>query len=441
MRSSPQRFWTLVALLLLAYAFLFDNANSWPGASGWAWTRLTEIPRQARVVEIAVLAALVVAALSQGISALTRRLLMLILLFFGWTLASYWRDAEVPLLDGIRLIYMWVLPVMIFILARELPWPNQTWSRVVTLIGGWVVLSAVVSWGQFAVLRYAVGDDITGLNKDAHANGTLLMCSAIYALSVALFRKRNAGWFAAFGLLVTMVLSSVLKVMFIGIGAIALLVWLYLRSTPTLRRAWATAVWWSIGGVAAVAVLLVAFLQFDEISSARLGELGDKLTNNPTNFGPIAAHRVAFDRINDELVTLTLGVGPFHFANPISVGQVTGSLSSLASGDVLAIEDEKGEQARVTLTSSLLAEFGVPAFLIVVGMYVSIARAVLRVATGAPPDLRWRAAAVSASGFILLMVPIASLFGSLDVISVSWPVFLLCGMVVRESAHSNEGVA
>jgi hypothetical protein len=100
------------------------------------------------------------------------------------------------------------------------------------------------------------------------------------------------------------------------------------------------------------------------------------------------------------------------------------------------VEDEKGESTRITLTSSLLGEFGLPAFLIVAVMYLSIGRAVWRTAFHNRLDIRARTAGLLASAALLGLIPLASLFGSLDLMSVSWPVMLLSGMICREAADS-----
>ncbi len=89
------------------------------------------------------------------------------------------------------------------------------------------------------------------------------------------------------------------------------------------------------------------------------------------------------------------------------------------------------------MTSSLLGEFGLPAFLVVVLIYVSIGHALWRTVANRRLDIRARAVGLVASGSILAMIPLASLFGSLDVISVSWPFMLLAGLICREHALSD----
>jgi len=432
-----------VGVGLPLYAFLYDNANSWPLAMGYWWTRLLPMPRQLRMVEIAAVVLLLGWALTHGVSRVTRNLLAGALVFVGFALMSYLHSEEVALLDAVRLVYMWVLPVVIFIIGRELPWGPTAWKWIAVTVVTWVALSALASWVQLAVLGYPVGDDITGLNKDAHANGTLMMFTAIHCLSFALFRHRRGAMAVAFTFLVTMTLSSVLKVMFLGGFAMALLLSLYARSLPPRTTRGLPLVWkWAAAAGVAVILAGMAFTQIDVISSNRLGDFQDKLLNNPQSLGPLQAHQVAISKISGELSTLALGLGPFHFANPISVGQVLsdGNLSRKAATDVLAIADEKGEQTRITLTSSLLAEFGIPAFLAIVVMFSTLGGALWRCGLAHHADLKWRGAAMLSCGAILAAIPWTSLFGSIDVLSVSWPTMLLAGVLCREAAQRGEAV-
>lgn len=436
--QTPERSgWLWVGIALLAYAFLYDNSTSLPTTMGYGWTRLLDVPRQVRLAEIVLIAGLLGIALSHSVSRLTRHLLTGIFVFLGLGLASYLRSADVAMLDGVRLVYLWVLPIFVFIIGREAPWAPRAWPRIARLVFAWVVVSAVVSWVQFAALGYPVGDDITGLNKDAHANGTLMMFTALQCLAMGLFHERGRLLLVALALLVTMVLSSVLKVMFLGVVAAGVLTWIYAKAGP--RRVSSVLPRGLTLGVAVLLVCVsvaVAFSQIDLLSSARLGDLGYKLVNEPRSLGPLQAHEVAMRRVSEDLPTLTLGLGLYRYANPISVGQVLaeGRLGQLANTDLLAINDEKGEQARVTLSSSLLAEFGVVACLVIGIMYLAIGRAVWQCTADTRLDIRSRGAGLFASGILLGMIPLTSLFGSLEVMSVSWPVMLLSGVLCREAA-------
>jgi hypothetical protein len=442
MAAKSRRAWTIAAVALPLYSFLYDNATSMPLAMGHAWTRLTPLSRQVRLLEIAVVCILLVAALLHRVSRVTRNLLTAALLFIALGLMSFLHSASVSLLDGSRLIYLWVLPAFIFIIGRDAPWPQGAWRITATAILGWVLLSMTVSWVQCFVLGYPVGDDITGLNKDAHANGTLLMLTALQLLAFALYYERRLPLVLALMMLLTMVLSSVLKTMFLGVAAVGLLVFLYLRWGPRpLAGIAPRAVKWGMGLSFTVVVIGVAFTQVDVLSSDRMGDLGEKVRKDPQSLGPFRAHQAALGKIARDLPTLALGLGPFRFANPISVGQNLeegGSrLANAASGELLAIADEKGEETRITLTSSLLGEFGIPAFLAAIVMYVTIIRTVWRTTYHRQLDIRTRGAGLIACWTIVGLTPIASLFGSFDVISVSWPLLLLSGMLCSEAANSS----
>ena len=436
------RGWLAAAIGLPAYAFLYDNATSFPGAAGHAWTRLTPLTREVRLVEIAVIGALVAFALANGISRTTRLLLVGSLAFVGVGLSSYLRTANVPLLDGVRLIYMYLLPLWLFIIGREAPWGGEPWRRIAMTVLVWATASAAVSWMQLVWFGYPVGDDITGLNKDAHANGTLMMFVAIHFCAFALFLKdRRRALIPALAFLVTMVLSSVLKVMFFGIAALAILFWLYTRADPQRRQALTRrGLEWALVAGLTVAVVGVVFSRLDVLSSERLAPLIAKLREDPSSLGPLKAHEAAFSKIWVDLPTLLAGRGPFRFANPISVGQVldAGRLGRQASGEVLAIQDEKGEDTRITLTSSLLAEFGAPALLTLVLMYGAVGRELFRSCGDQRVAVRVRAAGILGCAAILALVATSSLFGSIDVMSVSWPVMLLAGVVCRAASTPPE---
>jgi hypothetical protein len=436
-----RRIWLAAAIGLPLYAFLYDNATSLPAAMGYGWTRLTPLTRQVRLVETVVVCGLLVVALAHGISRPTRTLLIGSLVFFGLGMASFLHSSGVPVVDGARLLYMYLLPLFVFIIGLEAPWDIEAWTPAAITVLVWVVLSAAVSWFQFAWLGYPVGDDITGLNKDAHANGTLMMLVAIQLGALGLFLGQRKAIIAALGLLVTMVLCSVIKVMFFGVAALALLLWLYVRAQPRPRVAITRrGLQWGLVAAVTVTVVAIVFARVDAQNAERLTGLAEKLREDPAGLGPLQAHESAALKVARDLPTLILGLGPFRFANPISVGQVLDDtpLGKLASTEVLAVEDEHGEQTRITLSSSLLGELGWPAFLIVAVMYLAVWRAVWRACQSAQMEIRARAAACLACGTILALTAVCSLFGSLELLSVSWPVMLLSGIVCRMDARSLE---
>jgi len=438
---SAHRGWLLAAVGLPVYAFLYDNATSFPSAAGYGWTRLIPLTRQVRLVEIVVVCGLLVLALTHGISRTTRTLLIGSLLFLGLGLASYLHSSDVPLVDGARLLYMYLLPLFVFIIGREAPWGLEAWTRTATTVLVWVVVSAAVSWVQYLWLGYPVGDDITGLNKDAHANGTLMMLVAIQLGSFALLLEKRKALIAALGFLLTMVLSSVIKVMFFGIAALAVLLWIYVRAQPRRRVVFTLRGFeWGLVAALTVMVVVVAFSRVDVLSAGRMGDLVEKLREDPASLGPMQAHGAALSKVARDLPTLIVGAGPFRFANPISVGQVLDDtrLGKRASSEVLAVDDEHGEQTRITLTSSLLVELGWPAFLIVILMYLAVWRAVWRACQSGRMEIRARAAGCLACGAIVALTALTSLFGSIELPSVSWPVMLLSGIVCRMDVRSVE---
>lgn len=426
-----------------SYAFVYDNATSFPYAAGYGWTRLISMPREVRFVEIVVVCGLLGLALGNGISRTTRTLLIGSVLFLGFGVASYLHGSDVPASEGARILYMYLLPLFVFIIGREAPWGVEAWTRTAATVLVWVFVSVVVSWVQYLWLGYPVGDAITGLNKDAHANGTLMMMVAIQLCSFAFLLRQRKALIVALGFLVTMVLSSVVKVMIFGFAALAVLLWIGVRAQPRRRvvftlRGFGRA----LGAALTVAIVMIAFSRIDVLSSEHLAGVEEKLREDPAALGPLQAHREALSKVARDLPTFVLGVGPFQFANPVSVGHVLDDDSpwKLASSDILSEEGERGDQTRITLTSSLLVELGLPAFLIVTLMYFAMWRAVWRACQSVHKEISTRAAGCLACGAILMLTAIFSLFGSIDVMSVSWPLMLLSGIVCRIDARSVEPV-
>jgi hypothetical protein len=430
------RHWQFALAALLVYAFLYDNANSLPGVLGYGWTRLTHLPRQVRLVEIVVVAALLWRALRRSTSLLTQHLLIGVLAFSGIALLSYGFGPNVPPLDALRLVYMFVLPVCVFVIAKEAAVGWRAWEVVTRIALGWTLASALVSIVQ-VLLGFPIGDDVTGLNKDAHANGTLMMIMALQLIAIAMFlRSRKAALLGLF-FLVVMVLSSVLKTMFLGVAAAGVLLVVWLRSSVRAGQPIAAKIMtWSAFSVTGGMLVFVVFSRVDLLSYQRMGDFLTGVQEDPARFGPIRAHAGALAVISGSPRTLFLGLGPFSYANPISVGQVLeqGRLSAQARDDLLAIGDEKGERTRVTLTSSLLAEFGPIAFTLLMVTYFRLGFAVWRAASATSAHVRARAGAALAGLVLLAGLMVTSLFGSIDVLSLSWVVMLNAGLSCRLAA-------
>ncbi len=251
---------------------------------------------------------LLLLALTHGISRTTRTLLIGSLIFLGLGLTSYLHTSPVPVLDGARLLYMYLLPLIVFIIGREAPWGIEAWTRTATTVLVWVVVSAAVSWFQYAWLGYPVGDDITGLNKDAHANGTLMMLVAVQLCAFALLLEKRTLLFAVLGCLVTMVLSSVVKVMFFGVAALAVLLCVYLRGHPGRHVMPAQRVLqWTLVAALTVTVVVMAFVRFDDLNAGRMAGLLEKVREDPAGLGPLEAHRSALTKVAKDLPTLIVG--------------------------------------------------------------------------------------------------------------------------------------
>ncbi len=420
---------------LLAYAFLYDNSTSLPSVRGYVWTRLFDLPRQVRFIEIGVVGIIVLFLLARPISRLTRNLLLAILVFCCLSTSSYLATMLGPVVDVFRLLYAYLLPALLFIIGREMRLDARARHVLFCFLLIWVAISAMISWYQFIALGYPIGDDITGLNKDAHANGNLLVIASLILIARGLWLRRRSEIGLALFFMLTMVLSSVLKTMFFSVLAFGYVAYSYMLPPKSSLR------WRQVGRFIGVGVLLVslagvvfiAFTSFDLLSSNRLGDAINRITSDPFKFGPIVAHAKVVKLLASSPESLLIGYGPYSYANPISFGQTLeqGSLARYARKDLLALVTDHGEDAKVTLTSSWLAELGPLATAMLVLIYGTILIRVWRCVRSDDQENRAYAVALVGCLIVLYLTASTSLFGSLEVISVSWPVMLLAGILVR----------
>lgn len=188
-----------------------------------------------------------------------------------------------------------------------------------------------------------------------------------------------------------------------------------------------------------IGVLFYAFNQFDSHSSARVPALLDRALNEPQNFGTVLAYRNAMGVLFEGPTTFLLGVGPFGYSNPISMGQSRddGPLAGLTRSELLQDPRESGEDARVTLATSLAVEFGAPAFIVVACLYLVVLAATHSAAVRSQDRTVRRYAAVAVPALLLLLaVGTFSLFGTISSLSLSWPVMILAGATCRLDARS-----
>ena len=421
---------------MLSYAFLYDNSTSLTTAQGYEWTRILELPRQIRFLEFG---AVVVAALLLLVRRRSRTSLVLaagVLMFASVALCSYVPRPVVTPTDFGRLVYMYILPVLVFVIAHELSWSTSAITRLVRFILLSALVSAAVSWTQYLYFGYEVGDDITGLNQDAHSNASLLMVATFLLLVQGLFFRRRTRLLLGLGTALTAVLSSALKLL---IMAPALAATLRYYSRTRGRASWGI----SNRATAAITLatvfsgaLFMAFSRVDTRSAKRMPAFMERLANDPLSLGPIEAHRDAATRLFRGAQPLIFGYGPFSYSNPISMGQTRegGALGQYVTFSVKP--DESGEDMSVTLTTSLAVEFGLPAFFILVWMYVTILHSVIQCTRSHDVTVRAYAAAAVPALVLLLASAALAQFGSISALSLSWPVMLLSGAVCRLAADT-----
>ena len=431
--------WRWVLIGLLAYAFLYDNSTSLPTVKGYGWTRLLELPRQIRFVEIGVVGGVTLILLARPVSRLTRNLLTACLLVTFLTVISYLTIPIAPWLDVARLIYAYLLPALIFIIGRETRLDARARRNLFGFLLIWVFISAVVSWYQFAGLGYPVGDDITGINKDAHANGNLLIITGFILLGRSLWLRHRWEMGLALFFMLTMVLSSVLKSMFFSVLILGYIAYSFVVQSKSRRLG---RIVWRLLVMAFLAVLVLglvstAFKDLDVRSSNRLGEAASRILSSPTKFGPLVAHVNAVKLVTSSFQSLLIGYGLYSYANPVTYGQTLegGALAQYVREDLLALTTEHGEDTKVTLTSSWLVELGPPATLILLLIYGTILIRVWSCRQSDNPEDQAYAVGLVGCLLLLYLTASTSLFGSLEMISVSWPVMLLAGMTVRLEAR------
>ena len=433
--------WTWVPVVFLAYAFLYDNSTSMPTALGAEWTQLTELPREIRIVEAISLILATLVVLNSSLSRLSRNLLIAISLFTAVGVGSQMTRPLVSLLDAFRLIYAYISPLFIFIIGREGRLNRRSRDLIMRFCLVWIVSSAAISWYQFVWLVYPLGDDITGLNKDAHANGNLMFFASILLTGGALFLRKRKLFAFAIALVVTAVLSSVLKSEIFCFFALALMVWVSVSESTTktgqkIKAGLRKRIVPVTALVVAVFVMGIAFSDLDTFNNAGAGDIITRIREEPLKFGPIASHLAAFAEVWTFPSYFLLGNGPYSYANPVSVGQgmKAGALGKFAHSSLLLQLGESSENARVTLTSSILAELGMPALLILLGAYLAIGWVVWRQRNSSDKEQVAYATGLTGCWLILILTAIVTLSGSLDTISISWPIMFACGITCRIGA-------
>jgi hypothetical protein len=438
-----------VPLVFLAYALLYDNSTSVPIALGAGWTQLLELPHEIRIIEAVSVFLAVLVLLDRSMSRLSRNILLAIGLFAALAVGSQMTHPVVSFIDAFRLVYAYVLPLLIFVIGREARLNARSRTFVSRFMLGWIILSALSAWYEFAWLGYPLGDDITGLNKDAHANGNLIFFAAIILTAHALLLRKRKLFPLVLGLVVTAVLSSVLKSEIFSMFALGLIVWVNISNRAIISgvkkgfRRWIVPI---TAALVLIYAMAVAFSDLDTFNNNRAGDVLAKIVDEPLNFGPITSHLIAVSEIVASPQTFLLGFGPYSYANPVSVGQGldAGTLGKYAQSSLLLQYGESTESAKVTLTSSVLAELGMPALLVLLAAYLAVGWAIWRERTSNNPEQVAYAAGLTGCWLILMLTAMVTLAGSMDTISIAAPIMFLAGITCRigaDESKEDSGVA
>lgn len=433
--------WRWIIFGLIAYAFLYDNSTSLPVAAGYNWTRLLPIPRALRFVELFVVTGCAFLLLTNNRpSLISRSLFVCCFLFLFIGTLSYMNTMIVSIVDFGRLSYFYILPILMFIIGREVPILPEDQKRIFYFVLIWVLISAIVSWCQVLLLKYPIGDDITGLNKDAHANGNLMAIIALLSVSFGLFYKLPSRFLTAIFVTCTMILSSVLKTNIFLVISFGLMTLIYIKVQKGLKDSSLLGSMVLGGGI--ICILSVfgyfVFTTFDVLSVEKLDSVILAIWEHPMEFRPIAAQINAFNQVINDPSNIFLGTGPFSYGNSISMGQTLegGSLAGTIISMLIALPGESGESADITFTTSLIVEYGLLAFIIIVISYIIIVMSLWRCLDSAEKTNRAYALGLIGCLLIFFLTGSVTLIGGLDVISVSWPVMLLAGITCRNEAEN-----
>jgi hypothetical protein len=194
-----------------------------------------------------------------------------------------------------------------------------------------------------------------------------------------------------------------------------------------------------------ICVLLVggyfAFMNIDIANTEKVADAVILLLENPSDIGPVSAQLNAIRMVANNPTMILLGMGPFSYGNSVSMGQTLegGSLQKFVLNILMAGAGESGESAGITLTTSLLVELGLIAYIILTISYIAVVITVWQCIYSKNRLNRAYASGLMGCLLILLLTATVTLFGGLDLISVSWPVMFLAGITCRLEAENRLG--
>ena len=164
--------------------------------------------------------------------------------------------------------------------------------------------------------------------------------------------------------------------LFVSPFLVALLLWYYCRRIAVERARMMVKRTFVSVPLAAVmlGVLFYAFNQFDNLSSARVPALLDRALTEPQNFGTVYAYRNAVGGNARGAPNLPSGGWAVRLLESDQHGPVPGRRATGTPHAIRAAarSGESGEDARVTLATSLAVEFGVPAFMVLACLYLVV---------------------------------------------------------------------
>jgi len=366
----------LVLFLVAAvWVLLYNNARVDVNVNAALGYTLLPIPREARVLEVLVVAMFFLAHQAALSRSKVRDVNAAVWLFAAIAVASV---ALAPGAVGSQVqgIYAYLAPFLLFLWAYA---SRPSWRLVRAIV--WTFCAyLLVSFVVAVVRQYPVvltrSDEIRGLFGEAHAFGALLAVGSCASFSRYLWKGGTVNLAASAMLfLVSYFPANEKMIVFNAAWLVGALVWRFLRQ-PASRRFFLVALF----GVTA----LVGW-------AAENGRVDDWIRFTATreqpvaSLGPIRAWQLAAGVLAESPIRIIVGVGPANFAG-VAAMRIAAASDRVGSGLTSEATDvsnqDLGGVTWLTNTwSNLLAEFGIAGFLIFGAVFVRIA----------VPVYRWRA--------------------------------------------------